>query len=301
MRKTWVYAIAILMFLTISIIPSPSTEAGPLVTSVSTDADPYVEVDVSPGSPGSVTIYGNVTCQTTNPLTPVIVTLAVSSTVGVATIDKPSMEFQGTHQTEEFLVVITPLGETASTDYSCIVSGTWQQGGQTGDVDPSTTQVVVLPFSLCNIINTEIEKTAETGDSVSFTIELENQGNCDDVYNIEITNLDDLESKGITVDEIGDVGVLQGDTEMVFIKVHISSDCKASTCRVDLTITGTAEEDSEEFRVQLDARIEEGHIRSNNPIGAFIVFSIIVAILMGLFLFARRTRKKKKTSMPPSQ
>lgn len=300
MRKAVLFLITVILMLQF-ISFFQAVEAGPLVTSVSTDAEPYVEVDVSRGSTGTATIQGNVTCQTTNPVTPVTVSLSAISPVGTAVISPPNMEFQGTQQTEEFQVIINvPLGETASTDHSCTVTGTWQQGGQTGAVESSTTQVVILPFSECNIINTEIEKTAETGGSVSFTIKLENKGNCDDVYNIGVTNIDDLESKGITVDEIDDVEVLQGNAELVFIKAHISSDCKASICRIDLAITGTAEEDSEEFRAQLNARIEEGHIRSNNPLGAIIVFLIIIAILVGLFLFARRIRKKE-TSTPPSQ
>ena len=164
---------------------------------------------MSPSSSCTATIQGNVTCQTTNPVTPVTVDLKATSTVGIAVITPPNIEFQGTQQTEDIQVIINvPLGETASTDHSCTITGTWQQGGQTGTVESSTTQVVSLPFSLCNIINTEIEKTAETGGSVDFTIKLENYGNCDDVYNIGVTNIDDLESKGITVDDIGDVEVL---------------------------------------------------------------------------------------------
>ena len=72
-------------------------------------------------------------------------------------------------------------------------------------------------------------------------------------------------------------------------------------CRIDLTITGTAEDDAEEFFVQLNARIEKGHIRANNPLGAYIVFSIIVVLLLGLFVFALRKRKKKEATTPPNR
>ena len=154
MRKTGVFITAVILMLQL-ISFFPVTEAGPLVTSVSTEADPYIEVDVSPGSTGTATIQGNVTCQTTNPVTPVTVDLKATSPVGIAVISPPNMEFQGTQQTEEFQVIINaPIGETASTDHSCTVTGTWQQGGQTGTVESSTTQVVILPFSWCNIINT---------------------------------------------------------------------------------------------------------------------------------------------------
>jgi hypothetical protein len=259
-------------------------------------------VDVSPGNQGSGTILGNVTCQTTNPLTPITVTLTAESEVGTATLDNPTIEFQGTHQSEEIQVVVTvELYTTASGGFTCTLSGTWQQGAQTGDITPTTTQVVVLPFSLCNIINTETEKTVETGSSVRFDLKLENQGNCDDVYDIEITNRDDLESNGITVEHPEEVAVLQGATELLFITAHVSSDCKADTLRIDVTVTGTADEDSEKFRAQLDARIEEGHIRANNPLGAFFVFILIIAIIIGLILFARRYRKEKSSITPPNQ
>jgi hypothetical protein len=70
---------------------------------------------------------------------------------------------------------------------------------------------------------------------------------------------------------------------------------------VDLVVTGTAEEDSEEFYYRLNIRIEEGHMGSNNPLGAMIVLVIISAAIIGLLLFWNKKNREKKSPTPPSR
>ena len=225
MRKIWVYAIALIMFLSIIIQLSNSTEAGPQAANVTVETEDSVEIDVSPGEEGRGVIDGTVECQTTNPLTPVMVSLYVVSSIGVATLDTPQIVFQGNYQSEDIRVSIrVPVSTTeASDEHTCTVTGTWQQGATNGEINPAVTQVIILPFSLCNITCKEPEKHVTKGASVSFTVNLKNEGNCDDEYIIDIPNIGELESKGFEVEDIGNVAVPIHESRDVEIKVHLSA------------------------------------------------------------------------------
>ena len=176
------YAVALEMFLSIIIQLSYSTEAGPQAANVTVETEDSVEIDVSPGEEGRGVIDGTVECQTTNPLTPVMVSLYAVSSIGVATLDTPQIVFQGTYQSEDIQVsVLVPVSTTESSDeHTCTVTGTWQQGATSGETNSAVTQVIILPFSLCNITCKEPEKDVSRGEIVSFTFNLKNYGNCDD-------------------------------------------------------------------------------------------------------------------------
>ena len=95
--------------------------------------------------------------------------------------------------------------------------------------------------------------------------------------------------------------VPQDGSDFAIVDVHVSSGSTADLCRIDMVVTGTAEEDSEEFWFRLNVRLKEGSLRSNNPLGAIIILAIIGAILVGIFLFAKRGRGEKGTATPPNQ
>jgi hypothetical protein len=201
--------------------------------------------------------------------------------------------FQGTYQSETIRVsVLVPVSTTeASDEHTCMVSGTWQQGGSSGSTNSAVTQVIILPFSLCNITSDEPEKEVNKGDSVSFTINLKNEGNCDDEY----------ESKGFSVDDIGNIAVPIRGSRDVEVKVHVPSDTSEKVCMLDIVVTGTAEENSEQFPFLLHARIEEGILSPNNPVTMIAFVIIIAAIITGIISYKRKKGKELGTATPPSQ
>ncbi len=306
MRKEWRTAAALsilillMLIIELGMISLPAA-AGLLITTVSADTEDSIEIDVSPGEEGRQTIDGTVECQTTNPITPVTVSLTAVSTVGTATLDKPSMVFQGNHQSEDFRVSIAAYSADASDEHTCTVSGSWQQGGSSGSTNSAVTQIIILPFSLCNITCDDPEKQVNKGDSVSFTVNLKNEGNCDDEYIVDIANIGELESKGITVDDIGNVVVPNHESREVTVKVHVPSDTTEKVCRVDFVVIGTADEDREQFPFALHARIDEGLLSTNNPLSMIVIVVVIASIISGVYFYTRKKRGEKDATTPPNQ
>ncbi|UCF08109.1 MAG: hypothetical protein JSW28_10810 [Thermoplasmata archaeon] len=194
------------------------------------------------------------------------------------------------------MVCTVPLHTSASDKHSIEIGGTWQQGAQSGDVESAFVQLIVLPFSLCEIYCAEPEKEVESGKRTSFIMQLENKGNCDDEYTIEVTNIKDLEAEGVSVDVTHGIPVEQHKTEDVEVDVQVSSDIDSKASNIEIVITGTAEKESDEFWYRLNLRIKEGIVSQDIPTSVIIVIIVIVIILAGILGYRRR-----RADLPRSQ
>jgi hypothetical protein len=147
MRKVGSIGIILLLFLSALSTISYSANAG-FLTIVTAEADGMIEVDVSPGSTGVGVIQATITCTNYNTITPLIVSLYADSSAGQATLDKPQLVFQGSYQSEgvNITIQLPTITTSATDDYTCTLSGTWEQGGTTGSVTEDTTMIIVLPY-----------------------------------------------------------------------------------------------------------------------------------------------------------
>jgi hypothetical protein len=295
-RKARGLAILILLMLLVELsIVSFSASAG-LITTVSVDMDDLVEVDVSPGSDGTAAIKGVVTCQTANPA-PCIVNLSPTSSVGSATIDKPSIVFQGGGiQSREFeVVIVVPLFSDASESESCTVRGTWQQGGTSGQVESVTTQIIILPFYRMTIFSEQPVQEVRSGEGKKFGMRIQNAGNCDDTYTLRIVNLEELEAKGIKIDCINEISLQTLQPHIFDIDVQTSSDTPTQSHRILLKVTsqcsemdsdGLYEEEYQMFIKVVTFKIGCGMIQALQYTG--IAAALIVT---GVFVYIKKFKK----------
>ena len=284
MRKaTSLLLAALLISLSILNLLSFPTAAGPLTT-VTIETEPLTEIEVAPGSLGQGAVQGNVTCVTLDPA-PVIVNLNADTTIGTSTLDHPQMEFQGVGtDTQEFKIVIqVPILITSSGEHTCTVSGTWQQGATSDSAEGDMFQVIILPFSYCNITCNSPEKEITQGESVSFKLLLNNAGNIDEIYNVNIANRDELEEKGITIDTIDEIAVVEQGFEKLEMDVHTSSDTPSRVYHIAVVITSEVTEEPVEFEFLLFLRVEDkiaGVDVLSNPLVLIIIAVVIIVSIV---------------------
>jgi len=194
-----IIALLVLSSFMIIMIPRPA-EAG-LVTFVQTSvtADQSA-VDVSPGAEGRITFSGRVTATNYNTATPLIVTLFVTSTIGIATLDKPQIVFQGNHQEDNIMIsVLVPVITTVRQAAQLSISGNWQQGATTGQVGGSQADFLVGQFQMVTVFSELPVIETGPGTQAVFSLRIENTGNYRDEFRIEVSNREDLEEKGYII------------------------------------------------------------------------------------------------------
>jgi uncharacterized membrane protein len=261
------------------------------ITQVTIDPEyQEVEVDVSPGSSGEVGTTVNVTCQKVSPAT-LVVDLSASVPGGSATLNPASLTFEevGPETQEVNVTVRIPL-LTASSEKTCTISGTWNQGATSGQVEPAVIQVNVLPFSRAVIMSDSPKKDVQKGDSVTFDLEITNNGNSDDVYHFEVANQEELKGNGITVNKVNDIPFMYKSTETVEVKVHVSSDAGTDRAQIDIVVTSALEEEPEEFSYTLRLGIKEKPISLEFFTSPLVLAIILIIIISVIFIFV----KKKK-------
>jgi hypothetical protein len=290
MRKAGSVAlIVVLILLSMMNTISISINAGPMTEVTIEPEYQEKEVNVAPGTTGVVSTLKNVTCQSYDP-TQVQVSLSASFPGGAVSLSPASMQFQGSG-TESQIVAIdmtVPLLSPAS-EMPCTISGTWQQGGFTGSVEPATIMVYVLPFCCpqiyCDLPKQEVNK----GESVTFELKINNLGNADDIYHIEIANSEELKSKGIKTRKISDVPIMYQDSDVVKVKVEVTSDTEVKGANIDIVVTSTLDEEQEEFPYQLNIEIKEAPFSLDfftSPL-VIVIMSIIIIVIIIIYIKKR--------------
>jgi uncharacterized membrane protein len=285
-----VAVILVLILLPVINIISFLGVAGPL-TQVTMDPEyQEIEVDVAPDSMGDVSTTINVTCQTAMPV-PVMVSLSTTFQGGVVSLSPVGLIFQspGTETREVTVDIMIPIG-TKSSELHCIIVGTWSQGANSGSVDPVTIQVNVMPFYLPDIFCESPEKEVNKGESVTFELRINNSGNTDDIYHIEIANSEDLISKGITVNEISDVPIVYQGYDVVEVKVQVSSDTEVKGANIDVVVTSTLDDEQEEFTYQLNIEIKEGPFSLDFFTSPLVIVIIIIVIILVIIVYVRKRK-----------
>jgi uncharacterized membrane protein len=261
------------------------------ITQVTIDPEyQELEVDVSPGSTGEVGTTVNVTCQKVSPAT-LVVELSASVPGGSTTLTPASLTFEevGPETQEVNVTVRIPL-LTASSEKVCTVSGTWTQGATSGRVEPGVIQVNVLPFSRAVIMSNSPKEDVHKGESVTFDLEITNNGNSDDVYHFEVANQEELKGNGITVNKVNDIPFMYKSTETVEVKVHVSSDAEVDSALIDIIVTSTLDEEPEKFTYTLRLGIKD----KPYSLDFFTSPLVLVIILIIIILVAMTYVKKKK-------
>ncbi|UCE38792.1 MAG: hypothetical protein JSW00_06065, partial [Thermoplasmata archaeon] len=242
----------------LTIVPT-SIKADPITTVTIQIGPTSRDVDVAPGSTGIVSFPGNVTCETYNTAAPCMVELSANSTIGSVGLSPAGMIFQGAEDNvQQFVVDVTvPLLTSCSEEHSCTIEGTWTHGARSGQAEPDTFQIIILPFYRPEIFCELPEKEVTKGDSVNFNLNINNSGNTDDVYQVDIANKDELEHSGITFEAIDKIAILEQGADNVELKVHTSSDTNEKVYEIRVAVYSTLDDEPEKFEFILALEVKE--------------------------------------------
>jgi hypothetical protein len=310
MRKAGSIIVFALIFLSLLSSLSFSSKAD-LFTTVTVETEPSCEIDVSPGSTSVAVVQGTVTCENYNTFIPLVVELSATSTVGTAAIDKPQIVFQGSHMAEDINITVgVPQLTSASSEHTCNITGVWEQGPTTGPVIGDTFQVIIMPFFRITLYSELPLKEVKQGESTGFNLTVENTGNCDDKYHLDIVNRDELESSNLVIPKFGKIDIQEGCKKNMNLEVHASSDTPVGEYQIELIVTPweSANEkyplDYEEYILIL--KVKKGS-KANTILGDDLegllispLFLLIIAVIVivAIVVMARR-RSNRAQRYPP--
>jgi hypothetical protein len=269
----------------------PTSIKADLITTVTIQIEQLSgEVNVAPGSIGHLSVWGNVTCETYNTAAPCMVELSANSTIGSVSIIPAGMIFQGTNDNvQTFAVDVTiPLLTSASEEHSCTISGTWEQGTRSGQAEPDTFQIIVLPFYHPEISCESPMKEVTKGDSVSFNLVINNSGNTDDVCQVDIANKDELEENGITFDTINEITILEQGADDVDLVAHTSSDTNDKVYDIRVVVYSTLADEPERTVYILALRVKEDSFDVGDIFNPLVLIIILVVVIVGFIVYIKK-------------
>jgi hypothetical protein len=217
-----VLLIITLFFLSTLSLISFSTTAGPLTQVAVDTVSQEAKVDVSPGSTGVTSAQINVECQTLDP-TPVTVQLSVNCPGIAASISPSGMVFQtiGTSNMEAIVDITVPL-ESIASELTCTIEGSWEQGIFSGQVSSTSIRIIVMPYYRVRLsCESPINETCQ-GEGGSFNFSIKNMGNCDDVYQLEIANREELNIDNISIPDTDKIAISRGNAMKIEMDVRTS-------------------------------------------------------------------------------
>lgn len=274
--------LATLMLTSMIVIVTPQPAEAGLLTIVQADINEgYLEVDVSPGSTGSVTFTGTIEVTNYNSATPLIVSLMATIGLGTATVAPPSMVFQGGKTSDNFQIVcviplLSPFQPTTIT-----VSGTWQQGGIVNNIQPATATLMISQFQRMTVFSELPVIQVGPGRQAVFNLRIENTGNFEDEVRIEVPNIDDLSDKGFIIPLLPKSQVLVGEPKIFTLPVTLPHDWVLWTDHPEtiwIKVTSTSDETySEEY--PLIIRVRGIYIPGFEPVFAIMCIAFLAVAL----------------------
>ncbi|UCE37242.1 MAG: hypothetical protein JSW00_17485 [Thermoplasmata archaeon] len=293
-----------LILLSLLSLLSYTTSAGPTTQVILSPEYQETEVAVDPESDGTTLVQVNVTVRTESPLT-LTVDLYVEWPQASVSITPSSLTFNTVgFETKEVSVQIqVPLLTSSSSDISCLIEGLWYQGAFSGSVYPATINVKVLPFYECNIFSDEPEKSVIQGGSTDFNFTIENKGNCDDIYHLEILNMEKLKSHGILVQGIREIAIEEQSVVEIYVDVSTSSNTPSQKHAIHIVITSSKSESDphglvkEEYMIVINVQGSPEFAIFSDPLvfismlGVSLVIILIIAVvIVGIMIYRRKGR-----------
>lgn len=269
----------------------PTSIKADLITTVTIQIGPSSrDVDVAPGSTGIVSATGNVTCDTLNTAAPCMVELSGNTTIGSVSISPAGMIFQGTDDNvQKFVVDVTvPILTSASEEHFCTISGTWEQGTRSGQAEPDTFQIIVLPFYHPEIACESPTKEVTKGDSVSFNLVINNSGNTNDVYQVDIANRNELEEDEITFKAIDEIAILEQGAGDVDLVIHTSSDTNDKVYDIRVVVYSTLEDEPERTEYILALWVKEDTFDLGDIFNPLVLIIILVVVIVGFIVYIKK-------------
>jgi len=269
------------MALTFVTVPEEASATGTITCEISS---PVGQVEVFPGATGSISYAGKVSGEflgtTGTSANPVTVTLSASCSDGGSAVVSPSsvlLTQQDNEKTFNVYVRIPP-GTTYTVTPIVRISGTAQATGFTQAVPEATQAVEIIQYSWTNIETPAPYLEVSPGDQAVFSLKINNLGNGQETYIVDITNADELPGwilpprQRLTVEEKSPkTYTLSLSTPQKF------TFWKNDVFRVSLKITSDALGKAETYDVYV--RVKGMYIPGFEPTFAIIALAGIAAML----------------------
>jgi hypothetical protein len=258
---------------------------------------------VGPGDTGRVEFNGTVSVSL-NPTTSVEVTLSAEDTWASALVSPATLTFRLSGSESFKVTVQVPALESISNPGSVTVTGRWVMtpGSINGVADPpggEVGRVDIAQFYDFSLRSTMSQIKASPDTEVIFALTIQNNGNGEDVFKINIRNEKELLDKDfeitLTMKEVV-ISENPGE-EIVRIQVSIPSSSKGlgqTTIQVEVRSEGGSREHLQPKEFEFVVDVPQGEFAFTSEFKLIIV-AIIGLIIAGVYLFWRKRKKKRKS------
>ena len=300
-----IISIFIILMLLFQLAPCNVSAIGPTLEVVAqfNEGEEEKYVDVSPGEHGRVLFHGTVTAEVVGgTVQEIIVSLQATSEMGwIPTLDPPQMTLQS-GETKPFKLVVTVPSES-----SCYLVDTVTIAGK-GVVNPGTAQDTAGPihayirvnqFGRFNLSSPNPNLILSPNSKKRAEIQILNQGNCNDVYNIEILNLNELDCKSFHVSlSTNRLEVNEKSRARFFVFVRASTNARClGVHEINIKVTSEQNFTNPLKPVYFDLAIQVSEHYFIYTTEFYILLVILLAVLAGYIIWYRKRIKKLSTTM----
>ena len=300
----WIAVSVILLFPLIQIsqltsgAPAPPTSSVPIVNIALEETNKTA--NVAPGNTCRVTFNGtvSVTCA---PGIRVVVTLEALPIRCYATVSPPALDFTRNGEQPFTVTAIMNQKESSKTIGTVTVVGYWhvEPGSIQGTANPEdgiTATVFVAPFYDFSIHSSGSYDEVSPDSELVFEITIINEGNDDDVYLIEVTNVDELSDLDFQVElSHSQIWIQENSASIVILSVKTPTG--VSTAGSHKIFIEVYSQKGSEHNLEPESLTCEVIIPFERTIftpGFFIIIVIIIAAIIGGIFYYRRRKKKKE-------
>jgi hypothetical protein len=289
MRKAGsLMSIFFLIFIMAISLTSQSVIADPVV---SFEAPSEVKMDVSPGALGKTVAFINVTCNNTASQDVVVVSSVQSINCSISYFPTV-LEFTQTGKGTQFIWmnISVPLESSTEIYPNITLSGVWMQDGLTGYIEPLSIPVIIKPYYRLKIQSDSYSINTHPGEPGLYDLRVDNEGNIEAVYSLNIKNRDNLKKAGIKIENYNEeIYFSEGMSKWFQLWFETSSHTPQKTYIIALEFTSV--ESGKTFEYYLYLWVEPGIIQIMfSPMALLlIVFVIFVAI----FIYKNRGNREK--------
>ncbi len=219
--------------------------------------------------------------------------------VWAVSFDPPSLTFTASESKEFIATVTVPVGLAAAAFY------TLEFTASTGDlllydVTSDTARVTIAQYYKISRQYSTEPITVKQGELVEFNFTVENRGNGDDTFLLEVANLMELEGAGLTVLYETSKRVRPGRTAGVKLQVEAADDALESQFQLNVTITSEGSKSDPAYDRAVTSGAEWtivvepslGSTITRNIV--WIVGAGVVAVVLVVVLVLLRRRKRAR-------
>ncbi len=222
-----------------------------------------------------------------NEATRVIVELSATDTWSTAQVSPTYVLFTKPEEKGFGVTIEVPKNEKYQSQGTVTINGIWSvsPSGLSGSIEPVEGRIIVGQFCNFSISSTDCKPTAKVGSESKFKLNIKNEGNYYDSFQIKIKNMDDLENISMDVGlNPANVEINQGCSESITIYVKPNKDITLLKPEIEIEVisnNGTPKGlKPKTYKFELSIEKEESSFKVSVPLLAIIVGLIIFITLV---------------------